>query len=136
MSVAKRQNPLPKLPSLNKSCFDEKMLISLSHFDRNQGQSFVEWEKEEILADFLEKLRDFTELTRSEAGQTKMLVVYGDFPTNSKFKEPSHTPRDAEWCRIKISGKVRIAGHIIANVFYIVFLDKNHEFFISEKKHT
>jgi hypothetical protein len=32
--------------------------------------------------------------------------------------------------------KGRVAGHIIENVFYLVFLDKEHRFFITEKKNT
>lgn len=32
--------------------------------------------------------------------------------------------------------KGRVAGYMKENTFYIVFLDKNHQFWITEKKHT
>ncbi len=33
-------------------------------------------------------------------------------------------------------GKECIIGHFEDNIFHIVFLDKNHEFWISKKKNT
>jgi hypothetical protein len=47
-----------------------------------------------------------------------------------------HIIEDAEWASLHIKGKERIAGHIIGNVFYVVFLDKDHRFWRTEKKHT
>lgn len=32
--------------------------------------------------------------------------------------------------------KGRVAGHIIDNIFYVVFLDREHRFYITEKRHT
>ncbi len=45
---------------------------------------------------------------------------------------------DVEWATIqKIVGqKTRVAGYLIKNVFYPVFLDKDHLFYPSTKRHT
>lgn len=32
--------------------------------------------------------------------------------------------------------KGRVAGYVIGNVFYVVFLDQNHRFWVTEKKGT
>ena len=32
--------------------------------------------------------------------------------------------------------KGRVAGHIIDNIFYVVLLDREHRYYITEKRHT
>ena len=32
--------------------------------------------------------------------------------------------------------KGRVAGHVIGNVFYVVFIDQEHRFYVTGKKHT
>lgn len=49
---------------------------------------------------------------------------------------PMHVPEDAEWARIHVNGKQIIAGYVNRNVFNVVFLDKEHKFYKTEKKHT
>ena len=68
----------------------------------------------------------------------KLLKVYGEFPANSQFKIPKHIIGEVEWGTIQRIGgqKPRLAGYIIGSVFYPVFLDKDHLFFVSKKKHT
>ena len=65
-------------------------------------------------------------------------TIYGGFQPKdkTKFKFPKNITKDANWGRIHINGKTVIVGHIVRNKFYVVFLDKNHEFWIAEKKHT
>ena len=43
-----------------------------------------------------------------------------------------------QWAVIKgMKGqKGRVAGYVIGNVFYVVFLDQNHRFWVTEKKGT
>lgn len=69
-----------------------------------------------------------------------MIKIYGEFPATSQFKYPKTViqDKDIKWAVIMyIKGqKPRIVGHIIGNVFYVVFLDKEHLFFPSELKHT
>ncbi len=112
------------------------VVFSLKDFDRTQGQSFKEWEKEKILSNLLNRLQEISRLTIEEAVHQQIIKPYDSFPPESEFKPPRHVPEDVRWATIRIKGKERVAGYIEENIFYIVFLDKDHKFWISEKKHT
>jgi hypothetical protein len=118
-----------------------KILFSFKDFDKNQippGQSYEDWQEEQLLAYMLEKFGHICELNRFEAIQNKYIKVYGDFPSNSDFEYPKGFSDDLQWAVImNIKGqKGRVAGHIIDNIFYVVFLDKEHRFYPSFKKNT
>ena len=115
-----------------------KILFSFKDCDKNQGQSYADWETEALLSAMLEKFGHLCEMTIIEAKQQNIITEYGNFPPKSDFKHPKHIANDVNWAVIKnVKGqKGRIAGHIIGNVFYVVFLDQNHRFFITEKKNT
>ena len=68
----------------------------------------------------------------------KKFKSYGGFPSPEvcDYTHPKHIPEDAEWASMHIMGKPCLIGHIVGNVFYLVFLDKEHRFWITEKKHT
>lgn len=116
---------------------DSEFLISFKHLDRQQGQSFSHWEEERILARAIETLSGYCGQS-IHSQQSKNFTIYGDFPPSDKteFTHPKHVPEDAEWARMRINGKVCIIGHVVRNVFNVVFLDKEHRFWISELKHT
>ncbi|NNT73084.1 hypothetical protein HKT18_12740 [Flavobacterium sp. IMCC34852] len=118
-----------------------KILFSFKDFDVSQippGQSYIEWQEEKILAAMVQKFEYVCELNIIEAQQQKMLKIYGEFPKKSDFAVPKHISPDVNWAVIMdIKGqKGRVAGHLIGNVFYVVFLDKDHRFYITEKKNT
>ena len=112
------------------------IVFSLKDFDINQGQSFKDWEKDEILSNLMTRLREVSSFTVTEAQQNKILTIYGDFPDRTNFQHPKHIPDGVNWAVISIQGKERVAGYLDDNVFYIVFLDKDHKFWITKKKHT
>lgn len=114
------------------------IVLSLRDFDRNQGQDFEEWEKEKLLALAISKLREVCNLSRIEAVTQHIIKEYpqGVFPTKSEFEHPNHVPPDIAWCSMHIQGKECVIGYFDDNIFNIVFLDKNHKFWITEKKHT
>ncbi|NOX88348.1 MAG: hypothetical protein GXO77_04920 [Calditrichaeota bacterium] len=112
------------------------VVFSLKDFDINQGQTFEKWEQERILANLLTRLRQLSMFSVEEAIQRQIIKPYDAFPQNSEFCHPKHIPEGVRWATIRIKGKERIAGYIDENVFYIVFLDKDHKFWISKKKHT
>lgn len=115
-----------------------KILFSFKDFDSSQGQSFSEWEKEELLSALFDKLKHLSELNMLEATQQEIIKRYGDFPIKSDFTHPKHVADTVTWSVItNIKGqKGRVAGHIIDDVFYIVFLDKEHKFWKTQKKRT
>jgi len=113
------------------------IVLSFRDFDRNQGQNFEEWEEEKLLALAINKLRDVCQLTRIQATTQQIIKQYSvDFPTNTTFEHPKHVLPDVVWSSMHIQGKECIIGHFEDNIFHIVFLDKNHEFWISKKKNT
>ncbi len=114
------------------------IVLSLKDFDSNQGQSFELWEGENLLALAVRKLQGVCGLTRVEASRQQIIKEYpkGAFPDNSDFYHPKHIPEDISWCTMHIQGKECVIGYFEDNVFYVVFLDKDHRFWITEKKHT
>jgi hypothetical protein len=114
----------------------KELLFSLRDFDHTQGQTFHDWHKSALLHILMERIKEFCKFSRLEAEQNNCLKVYGNFPVNSVFKHPTYISEDAEWASLHIQGKERIAGHIIGNIFYVVFLDKEHHFWPTKKKHT
>lgn len=117
------------------------MLFSFKDFQPNSqippGQSYAEWQSDELLAYMLEKFGYICNVNRIEAEQNKFIKVYGKFPPNSEFDNP-FPDRELDWAVImRISGqKGRVAGHIIGHVFYVVFLDAEHLFYPTEKRNT
>jgi hypothetical protein len=112
-----------------------ELVFSLRDFDHTQGQTFAEWQEGKILDVMMEKLRDYSRMTIPEAQQAR-LTIYGTFPAESKFKPPAFIPPDAHWASLHIQGKECMAGHLIDNTFYMVFLDREHEFWPSKLKYT
>jgi hypothetical protein len=115
------------------------IVLSFRDFDRNQGQSFSEWEQEKILSLAVNKLHEVCNLTKMEVTKQQIVKEYpkGVFPPNSDFTEPKHiTPPVTSWCSMHIQGKECVIGYFEDNIFYIVFLDKDHRFWITEKKNT
>ncbi len=118
-----------------------KLVFSFKDFDINQippGQSYDNWQKDKLLAYMLQKFGYICALNIVEAQQQKVLKIYGVFPTKTDFKYPKHITDDVNWAVIMdIKGQMgRVAGHIIDNVFYVVFLDQKHKFYITEKRNT
>lgn len=114
------------------------IVLSFRDFDRNQGQSFEEWEHEQLLALAISKLREICQLTVGQAIAQKVIKTYTkvDFPPESGFVHPKHVLPDVIWCTMHIQGKECVIGYFEDNIFQIVFLDKDHRFWITEKKNT
>ena len=78
-------------------------------------------------------------------GSHNVLECYGPFPSNSEFKYPTFVPENVIWSRFRLEAKFRLVGFFIEkedaysvgvspDVFYIVFLDPEHKFYLIEKK--
>jgi hypothetical protein len=114
------------------------IVISFKNFDINQGQSFEVWQAEELLALAIQKLRSLCEYTIPQATNLGILKIYTKvpFPPESGFSHPKHVPDDVDWSSMHVGNKPCIIGYFEDNIFHIVFLDKEHEFWISKKKNT
>lgn len=130
-----KRNPLvidkPTLKDLTES---KRMVFSFEHFDNAQSETFAKWEEDGKLAKAVDRLREYSKKTVSQTDGE--YTIYGGFPPKSDFTHPSHVPEDANWARIHVDGLHVIAGHVVSRVFYVVFLDSNHRFWITEKKHA
>lgn len=131
-----------------KSSIDEpKKYISVSflHFqnsDNAPAQSLENWASEGRLLDMLRTLQHVTsnDITQLQSTDDKM-TLYKDFPQKSvtEFRIPpslnGYMKDGDQWGVLRNVGgqKPRIAGFLRDKVFYIVFLDKEHKFYKSEK---
>ena len=158
--MKRRFNPvkegfLSSLPSISidshASGFKNNLSFSLQYFDASQpaGQNFNAWSHPQLVK-LMDKLKfysantvDYWKNQRVGAGGLAILEVYKDFPRRSDFIHPKFVPVDVEWARFRLEQSVRLCGFFLPenkvdqhglrkNVFYIVFLDLNHRFYISE----
>jgi hypothetical protein len=119
-------------------------LITISFKDidftqpKGNEQTFETWSKDGLLEPLLERVRQLTKLTRDEAVKQQIIKIYGDIPKHSDFNQPNHLEENISWAVLKgIGGQVStLAGYIVENTFYAVFLDKEHRFWPSNKKNT
>jgi len=114
------------------------IVLSFRDFDRNQGQSFQEWEEDKLLALTVSKLSEVCQLTVGQATAQQVIKPYTktNFPPESGFEHPKHVLPDVTWCSLHIQGKECVIGYFEENIFQVVFLDKDHEFWITQKKNT
>jgi hypothetical protein len=97
----------------------------------DQGQSIEEWENLKLLSTLTKRLQQIGQYESSAALAQQMIKQYTQvgFPPNSKFLEPKFV-KPKIWAVIHITpnSKAVVAGFIEDEVFYLVFLDKDHEF--------
>lgn len=127
--------------------------FNFSYFtkDANAGQDFQEWNHRNLY-ELLNKLKEYSKFELSywenkRQGNHPTLVYYDSFPTGrTDFILPKHVPHQAVWSRFRLSGSSRLIGFVLpkeynykeqnengfkfdSNTFYVVFLDKNHQFY-------
>lgn len=150
-------NSIPVL-SLESGDINDKCKFNFSYFDSSQkdGQNFQDWEHLELVK-LLDKIKNYSEKPlsywrneRIGGGGLKVLEIYGNFPKRSAFIHPKHVPHDVLWARFRMEGRVRLVGFVVPNnitchadvtlkepydrnTFYVVFLDKNHKFYLTEE---
>lgn len=136
-SILKKSLEESKLSAKNRLATEPCFTISLRHLDMLQGSKMEEWESTQMLAQALHKFRGLcSNPLRAQFSET--FSVYEGFPPKNKtvYTHPEQVPPDAEWARIHVDGKHCLIGHVINNTFYLVFLDPEHKFWISELKNT
>lgn len=120
--------------SIKELGLEENMVFSFIHLSQDQGATFENWNDDGLLIKALNRLNEYSHKKVSQTDTT--YTIYGDFPRKTKYYHPKNVPPDANWARIHVDGTHIIAGHIVKNVFYVVFLDSDHSFWVTEKKHT
>jgi hypothetical protein len=150
------------LSSIPIICLDsgeiiDKCKFNFCYFDNSQksGQDFENWSHDELIK-LMRKLTNYSASSleywrhqRVGGGGLKVLEIYGAFPKKSDFVHPKHVPHDVSWARFRMENMARLIGFIVPrgaklldesklknsfdhNTFYVVFLDKEHKFYITE----
>ena len=108
--------------------------FSWEKLDSVQGQRIPEWEKEGLLSKLCLRLQQIGQFDATNALGQQLIKQYTQvgFPPKSKFTVPKHVS-PSYWGVIHITpnSKEVVAGYIEEDVFYIVFLDKEHHFWPS-----
>ncbi|AUU89530.1 hypothetical protein C2U55_10780 [Enterobacteriaceae bacterium ENNIH3] len=144
--------------SLESGEIVERCKFNFSFFDCTQphGQNFDDWSHNELVK-LMDKLKNYSESSlenwrhkRVGGGGLKVFEIYGDFPKNSNFVHPKHVPHDVSWARFRLENLVRLVGFVVpkgfkcaenvnlsqpfdSNTFYVVFLDRDHKFYVTEE---
>jgi hypothetical protein len=160
MKNSRKTSFLASIPTIslddNSNSLTIKCKFNFSYFDVQNGisQDFQDWSYEELVK-LLEKFKNYSEFSlthwqREKVGKYSVFVVYDQFPINTDFTKPKHIPHQALWARFHLENMVRVIGFVIpdeyadkahpktasrfdTNTFYIVYLDKEHRFYKTER---
>ncbi|MCC4599765.1 hypothetical protein [Xanthomonas melonis] len=136
-------------------CLTSRCKFNFHYFvPDSPGQDWGDWGVVG-LSKLLRKLQMYSERSLSDwenerAGGLRLLTFYNDFPLRSEFKHPQNVPHDVRWGRFRLEQKIRLVGFAVptekkgiehiktkqrfcTNTFYVVFLDREHKFYITEK---
>lgn len=127
--------------------------FNFSYLDETQKAGYeISKMSQKGLRDLVTKLKEFSLESIKHWEEQKRYTAYGKFPPPDKteFIWPKSVPHQAFWGRFRIAGKFRLAGFTVPsdygdklhdktgkrydyNTFYVVFIDKDHKFWISER---
>lgn len=123
-----------------KSSYDGYISFSFRYFqnyDKEPVQSLNSWQDENRLLDMLESLKYISQNHITKLRTDEKLALYGSFPDSkvNDFPLPNQFNGTENWGTLRNIGgqQVRIAGFLRDNIFYIVYLDKEHRFYKSNK---
>ncbi|MDB5046984.1 MAG: hypothetical protein JWO30_55 [Fibrobacteres bacterium] len=109
--------------------------FNFKDLDPSQSKTFLDWEARGWLAKACERMKGYSSQTVPQC-YGKKFKIYDSWPGHSKFKPPRHVIEDAQWASMHIQGQQCLGGHMIGDVFYVVFLDEEHDLWPTELKHT
>jgi hypothetical protein len=116
-----------------------KVSFSISMHISTQGQTFKEWDDLGLAAPLLTRMQFVGQYSVQEAFQNQYIKQYTkvDWPPDSGFTCPKHLPNKV-WSVMHVTNhsKEVVVGFIEDDIFFVVFLDKDHVFWPSPKKNT
>lgn len=123
--------------SVNDSELTGNFQISLQYYNDDQPskETLLDWQNDGLLAKALDVLKGYCQRPLHEQIDGDKFAMYNEFPPKDKtdFSFPKNVPEDAHWARIHVNGRSVIVGHVVNNTFFIVFLDKNHRFWLTKR---
>ena len=113
--------------------------FSLSKHIQGEGQTIEEWNDLGLLGTLLLRIKAVGQHSALDVRRQEMIKEYHkvDFPPNSGFTHPKHVGA-VTWAVMHITptSKEVVVGYFEEDVFYIVFLDKDHRFWPSSLRNT
>ncbi|CAN7724311.1 hypothetical protein LJR290_006147 [Variovorax sp. LjRoot290] len=134
----KERKPLQGQATAEQGKASDLLSFNFKQLDFEQGHNFDGWRERDLLCEMLTRMKDLSSRTINELRSTKdsAFSIYAEFPKKTAFKHPKHVPEDAVWARFHVKGEPVVAGHLVGSVFYVVFLDGEHQFYKTDKKNT
>lgn len=116
-------------PELLHHLADENVSISLKYYHR-KSECWSDWQQRELkdLSGTIEKLRNVSVAQLKQGGGPRYDTHKGP-PKGGGFKRPDSLSADLQFCEIGLNKKARLHGFISGSVFFLVWLDRNHQVF-------
>ena len=135
MGKNKNRNSLLKgKADLSNPCDEDSLVVfNFKDLDLSQGQKLRDWHEADLLVTMLEKFQHFSDKKVGSCFNDKF-KTYPHFPPKTEFKFPTTVKNpDAQWWSMHLGNLPCVVGHRVRNVFYVVFLDKLHDFWQMKK---
>lgn len=130
-----RKDPAYQREQGTKSAVGAKqrtITFSLAKHIKGEGKSIEEWNALGLLGELNLRIKLVGQHAALHARQSQMIKEYTKlaFPPESEFTHPKHVG-EVTWAVMHITPKSKevVVGYIEDDVFYIIFLDKEHVFF-------
>lgn len=116
---------------------DRTITFSFSRHIKGNGETYEEWSTLGLLGPLCRRMQMLGQHSVFVVKQKQWIKDYNSFPPHSEFDEPTHIS-NVTWSVMHITdtSKEVVVGFIEDDVFYIVFLDKDHKFWPTTKKRT
>ena len=106
--------------------------FNLSKIIPDQGQTLDQWNEEDLLIKLNVRIKQIGSMSREEVLHQKIIKEYPGkvgFPLDSNFNKPTYLNPD-RWAVMHLTNNSKevVAGFLKNDVFYVVFLDKEHDF--------
>lgn len=101
---------------------EDRVSISLKYYKRSV-ECFSEWQRDDLKQFSLvnEKFGDRT------FEQAKLLAHFHRGVPSKRFVRPENISEDIDFYSVAVGKKARVHGFFISSVFFLVWLDRNHE---------
>ncbi|MDY5436768.1 hypothetical protein [Peptostreptococcus porci] len=127
-----------EIRNVKRNVADNYISFSFRYFEDSDippASSLQTWDSDDTLLDILRALVHLSKCDITQLQSSKRITLYGKFPPKSlnDFPPPTGLSKDENWGTLRNIGgqRARIAGFLKDNIFYIVYLDKEHKFYKS-----
>lgn len=105
---------------------DDKLSVSLKYYKKS-CECFQVWKKQELkgFSNLVEKLGNST--ISQVKPNTKLCHAHLGRPAKNKFSRPDDIGEDIQFYSLRVTDKARIHGFFVDPIFFLVWLDRNHE---------